>query len=332
MPALKKNSRAFTLIELLVVIAILAILIGLLLPAVQKVREAADRTYCQNNLKQIGLALHTYNDSQNAFPPGYVYQPPPVTKPPITRTLGGGITRLFDRPRPPITPWVPDPNAPGWGWAALLLPYLEQGPLTQQIDYSLPVEGLTNANARTTTLRVYTCPADSSTGVFTVLSEINTPVTTAVTNSYAASFGALGLLNQAPDQGNGVFYRNSRVRVEDIKDGTSNTLAVGERGAFFSQTPWAGVMTGGTARTTPDAPVYLSIAESAPVMVMARIGNKPLNNPYCEPYDFFSAHRNLVYFVLADGSVHGLSTQTDVTVLQALATRSGDEPIGSGDF
>jgi prepilin-type processing-associated H-X9-DG protein len=90
-------------------------------------------------------------------------------------------------------------------------------------------------------------------------------------------------------------------------------------------------MTGGTVRTAPDAPVYTSILELAPTMVLARIGNKPLNDPYSEPYDFFSPHPGVVQFVFADGSVHPLRTTTDVAVLQALATRAGYEAVGSED-
>src|SRR5438477_7728692 len=106
-----KNLRrgGFTLIELLVVIAIIAILIGLLLPAVQKVREAASRIKCKNNLKQIGLALHNYHDSQGFFPPGYV------------STVGSNGPA--------------DDRGPGWGWAALLLPYVEQDNLFRQIHF-----------------------------------------------------------------------------------------------------------------------------------------------------------------------------------------------------
>src|SRR5262249_27514980 len=102
-----ETRRAFTLIELLVVMAIIGVLIGMLLPAVQKVREAANRTSCQNNLKQMGLALHGYHDVRGTFPSGYLCQPKP------------------DR----------NITAPGWGWAALLLPYVEQGSLAQQINY-----------------------------------------------------------------------------------------------------------------------------------------------------------------------------------------------------
>ncbi|HWG42272.1 MAG TPA: DUF1559 domain-containing protein [Gemmataceae bacterium] len=323
--------KAFTLIELLVVIAIIAILIGLLLPAVQKAREMASRARCQNNLKQIGLALHLYADTKESFPSGYICQPT-SSPPPAPFNQNANHIQRIDRlpPRPPATP--PDPNSPGWSWAALVLDDIEQGNLARQINYNLPIEAVGNLSVRTVLLPMFTCPSDPNTGVFTVQTELNAPLATAATSSYAACFGFGGLPNTQPDNGNGIFSRNSRTRINDISDGTSNTLMIGERAALLAQAPWAGVMTGGTIRTTPGAPVYSSMIELAPVMVLARVGSKTLNSPYSEPYDFFSPHGQVVNFVFADGSVHALSTGVDMVVLQGLATIAGGETIDASGF
>src|SRR5262245_41253651 len=132
-PAGPNRRAGFTLIELLVSLAIIAVLIGLLLPAVIMVREAAYRSQCQNNFKQIGLALHAYHDVNRAVPAGYV----------------SGFTAAGDD------------TGPGWGWAALLLPHVEQGPLFRTIDQRQAIEAAGNASARLTAVRLYLCPADN---------------------------------------------------------------------------------------------------------------------------------------------------------------------------
>jgi prepilin-type N-terminal cleavage/methylation domain-containing protein len=326
MSSILRSKRAgFSLLELLVVLAIIGVAIGLVVPAVQKAREASNKTICQNNLHQLGLAMQMYQDREGSFPAGFLYTPPPPPPPPPQ----GPSPQFHDRPpRPPFAP-IEDP---GWGWGSLLLPYLEQTALAGSINYSIPVESPSTYASRRTILSVFVCPSDYDTGTFTVLTDQGFNVATAATNSYAACFGAGGLIGTLPDAGNGVFFRNSAVRSTDIKDGTSYTFALGERGAFFTQTPWAGVMTGGTARTTPGAPVFRSVVEPSPTMVLARIGNKALNDPYAEPYDFFSPHAQVTHFAFADGAVHAVRWSTDQSILQALATAAGQEPLPSDEF
>jgi prepilin-type N-terminal cleavage/methylation domain-containing protein/prepilin-type processing-associated H-X9-DG protein len=297
---------AFTLIELLVVIAIIAVLIGLLLPAVQQLREAANRASCQNNLHQMGVALHNYHSRVRAFPAGY----------------------LCDTPQN-------DPNytSPGWGWAALLLPDVEQDNVHRSINFNLPVEHAANQAARTTVMPLFVCPSDRGTGVFTVYDAKNNALTQAATNSYAASFGVGVDIDEELDEGNGLFFRNSKIRLLDIKDGSSNTFAIGERAALFTQTPWAGAVSHGTTRITPGAPTTnLTAVEEAPTQVLVHIAVHSLNDPNADPEDFFTPHPGVAMFLFADGSVRPLRRGTPLNVLQALATRNGGEVINPDDL
>lgn len=327
-----RKRDGFTLIELLVSIAVIAILVALLLPAVQAAREAARRSQCQNNLKQIGIALHNYHDVHLTLPPGYIFSGPTRRGQPVDPRLEedpnlGGVPRMFIIDSLPPTP-VPLPNRPGWGWISLTLPFFEQENLHKQIDFSDEVGAPQFQPIREQTLALFNCPSDSGQGVFTILDQLNQEFSTGASTSYAACFGSFGLMNTEPDLGNGLFQRNSHVRLDDIIDGTSNTIAVGERPALFTKAPWIGVITAGTVRTTPGAPVFTSTIEGAPAMALARMGNRNLNSPWSEPYDFFSGHSQVVYFLFADGSVRGLNDSTDHSVLHALATRHGDELVG----
>ncbi|TMQ34640.1 MAG: DUF1559 domain-containing protein [Planctomycetota bacterium] len=298
-----RGRDGFTLIELLVVIAIIGILVGLLLPAVQKVREAANRTSCLNNLKQLGLALHNYHDTLGSFPSGY---------------------RCVKQADPTWT-------APGWGWGALLLPFVEQEPLGKQIRFDLPVEDPANLSVRRAQLKLFTCPSDRSTGVFTVLDAAGNAIAEAATNSYAACYGAGGEIGDAPDAGNGIFFRNSRVRFADVRDGTSMTLALGERGALFTRTAWAGALTRGTTRVTPGAPTLSTAVEAAPTQTLAHTGSHTLNDANADPDDFFTPHVGVGMFLFADGSVRPLQNNVDLTLLQALSTRACGEVV-SGEW
>jgi prepilin-type N-terminal cleavage/methylation domain-containing protein/prepilin-type processing-associated H-X9-DG protein len=190
-----RKRSAFTLIELLVVIAIIAILIGLLLPAVQKVREAAARTQCSNNLKQLGLACHMYQDSHKKLPAGWVTSSPG-----------------------PVAP------SPGWSWATIILPYIEQGPFYNSI--TAIYGGITTAGPSTmpppsnptallqTSIPVYLCPSDGggllNTANFNGYAKVN----------YVCNRWVLG-----PD-GNS---NPAAYSVQSIPDGSSNTILIGER-------------------------------------------------------------------------------------------------------
>ena len=203
---LLNKKRGFTLIELLVVIAIIAILIALLLPAVQQAREAARRSQCKNNLKQIGLALHNYHDNFKVFPPGDV------------RDFYSGLNS-----------WQTSQIT----WIARILPFLDQAPLYNQINWErAPGNGGPNNTVRRTKLTVVRCPSDSS----------RQPNGGYAPTNYVASRGHE--TNSGRDDYNSMFSIISRIRIRDVDDGTSNTMMVSETFAnapFCSDQPSGGV-------------------------------------------------------------------------------------------
>jgi prepilin-type N-terminal cleavage/methylation domain-containing protein/prepilin-type processing-associated H-X9-DG protein len=310
--AAPRRRLAFTLIELLVVIAVIAILIGLLLPAVQKVRAAGARIQCQNNLKQMGLALHNYHDTNQRFPSGYLASGPYADS--------GGFP-------------LPGNTAPGWGWAALLLPFVEQDNLYRQIDQTQPVQ---NTPAAQVAVKVYLCPADIvGTDPFPLSDATGASVGSVAPSSYAACVGPDATEADA-ETGLGVFYRNSRTRIADLTDGTSNTLLLGERAWSQSNGTWAGAPAGAVMRAGAQNP-WPNATATAAVMVQAHANWINIRNDSDGGLDDYSSnHPGGVNLLFGDGSVHFLKDITsdgpEHVAFQALATRAGGEVIQGLDY
>jgi prepilin-type N-terminal cleavage/methylation domain-containing protein len=291
-----KSRPAFTLIELLVVIAIIGILVAMILPAVQAARESGRRSQCKNNLKQIGLAIHSYHDHTGHIPPGY-----------LTAVDASG-----------------NELGPGWGWGAMILPELEQGALANQIRYGLGIGDPTNAPARRTLLPVYVCSSDSPISPFTVS---QTSVDVAYGN-YVGINGNGGVSDFAATN-DGVFLRDRSFKFADIRDGLTYTLFVGERCTRMSYTTWTGAVTGGAVPSNLDP----AAVESSAALVLSHAGPHLPNNPDVTDADATSSfHVAGVNFLFGDGSVHNINSEVNVWVYDGLASRAGKEAITGTDF
>lgn len=303
----RTNRYAFTLIELLVVMSIIAVLIGLLLPAVQKVREAASRSKCENNLKQMGLALHAYHDANQHLPAGY------------TATVGP--TNADGTPY----------TAPGWAWGAYILPFLEQSNLYNQYVMTGPVQ---NSPAIETVVPTFICPSDIvPPTAFAVTNNTWATVCMAPPSSYAACAGG-GVSTYALTPLNGSFYCNSSVCFANITDGTSNTIFIQERSFANVEGTWIGAINTGycTQGVYNPAAVAGKLGQEAGdlVLIHASTNNSPSGRNLD---DSNSKHANGSNFLLGDGSVHFIrniaSGSVDSTTLEAMGTIAGGETFPS---
>lgn len=292
MTSTRSLSRGLTLIEILVVIAIIGVLLSLLMPAVQSAREAARRATCANQLKQIGIALHSYHDRLGTLPPGYLYRP---------GSQG---------------------NDAGFGWGALALPFLEQSQVQDEFNWNVAIFDEANRTARMRHLSAFLCPSDvESDRKFVEMGDDKFAM-----GCYVGNFGP-GDMDETQEDRRGVFSRNSRTRFKDITDGLSSTLQVGERinGPFRGthahgvhvtyETTWAGAV-----REITD------FSDDHGHMVLFQTGHVPNSNE-SDDRDVSAPHPGGAYFLFCDGSVHFIEQTIALDLYQALSTRQGDEPV-----
>jgi prepilin-type N-terminal cleavage/methylation domain-containing protein len=316
----RRFREAFTLIELLVVIAIIAVLIGLLLPAVQKVRESAARMSCQNNMKQLGLGLHNYSSAYGYFPPGALRAPNTGTVTAFYQRFG--VTR----------------NGVRHNWAVFVLPYMEQDNVFRLYTLNEDWAAAANDTARATPLKIMNCPstpggmqvftrsvsipsgAGGGTRTITIASGDYAP-----NNGYDSALETAGLVDPCPNR-NGVLDVNVSLSIPEIRDGTSNCLLLSEdagrpnRWQAGKLTVPNGQLDGGWADHDNE---YITHGFNA-----AGTANPGPCHTNCtnnnEVYSFHSGGANHVF---GDGSVRFIRASMDIRQFVKLLTFAGQEPV-----
>ncbi len=308
--------RGFTLIELLVVIAIIAILVALLLPAVQQAREAARRTSCKNNMKQIGLGLHNYHDTHRVFPPGGV------------STVSNALATFCSQA--PGSGGISFSQAP---WTVAILPFIDESPRYDSFNYSAGFISIQDNAAfgnadvanRTAWLRFnskYQCPSDPVAGAESGI------------NSYFGVQGgetafcsnSSGLRVWMKD---GMLYHNSNTRMRDVVDGTSNVFLVGE--THYQSSSY--VNTQFYRWASSDWPRSLgqpAQVAAAVLPINSLVPHKTNGSPTFDAQSrlFGSYHSGGCQFTMTDGSVHFVSQSIDMSIYRGMAKRADGLPAG----
>lgn len=301
-----KRQGGFTLVELLVVVAIIGVLVALMLPAVQHARESARRTQCGNNLKQIGLGMHAYLNEHKAFPPGYKSKVLPDH----------------------------DDGGPGWSWGAMLMSYLEEAALFDEVkvNFDKSLRTPDTERVRLTSVPLFVCPSD---GNFQSIIDIQSKSSSIVickmaAGSYVASAGTVRpTCKLCRDQFDGVFGRNRAIEPRELTDGLSKTLAVGER-----STHWANATIWGVV---PNSRVWDNLQPGAysagPAFVLGTTFHEGFNIETSkemshEMHDslaesFGSDHVGGAFFLFCDAGVRFVWDYTDPAVMNAMSTRDG---------
>ena len=354
----KRVQNGFTLVELLVVIAIIGILVGMLLPAVQQVREAARRASCANNMRQLGLAMHNFESANQHFPPGFSSTP---------TTNGNVPSGTFINPET----WN---AAPGWGWAAFLLPFMEGNNIHDQIDFETPIWAQEHQVAIQNQLPGLFCPSSSGDDQpFTVVDEAQAPYSpdgagpivmgrshyiashgqesawgpeagsdiqgTIFTDIYSSSTTTITIQGDVSRVADGPFYRNSETRIADITDGTTSTIFLGEHSSQLSDKTWVGVVPGATVHPRimspdngPDGAATLVLYHMGPSGGELDITGFPIIHPVNFPTfhvgQMFAEHSGGGNVCLGDGSVHFVSENVDLITWAELSSMNEAEIPG----
>jgi len=296
--------RGFTLIELLVVIAIIAILIALLLPAVQQAREAARRTTCKNNLMQINLAIQNYEMAFEVLPAG-VYNPTgPIKNEPVGYHMS---------------------------WLSGMIPYVDQAPLFRSIDFKQSVYAPANEKSRRAMVPVLRCPSDPNESLTTSIAENNIEI---LQTNYSACYNSVEAPINVDNMG--VMFLNSSITYDQITDGSTNTIFIGEH--LFNET-YLGWMSGtraslrNTSSMNKDLPnfgnTYGSSFQPSPAEKAAAENKEPVD-PLLEVGGFGSYHVGGAHFGLGDGSVRFIAENINSDVFEQLGNRSDGKLIMDG--